>query len=289
MKIKFLPQNIEVEGTPNKSLLQIATENKLEIRSICKGVPSCAECRVRITEGERNVLPPTKAELNLIGSSHFIDGRRLSCQVRCYGDVTIDLSEQVERAEHQTKKIRGFRSQKQIESQAVNDTFLLDVKEEPTPRRDLQHPRDAQGSEQAAEGDDQEVGQPQSPQPQSRSQQQSQPQRQQQQRQGGQQQRQGQQPNRNQGQQQPQKQGQQQNQGRRDNNNNNQRRDNNQPRQQNQQAKGGGNQQRDNQPRNNQPRGQQQQQQPRNNQPREAQPRKDDNQTPGDNPKKDQT
>lgn len=285
MKIKFLPQNIEVEGTPNKSLLQIATENKLEIRSICKGVPSCAECRVRITEGERNVLPPTKAELNLIGSSHFIDGRRLSCQVRCYGDVTIDLSEQVERAEHQTKKIRGFRSQKQIESQAVNDTFLLDVKEEPTPRRDLQQPRDGQGSEQGAEGEGQEAAPSKSPQ-------QQQPQRQQQQRQGGQQQRQqGQQQNRNQGQQQqPPKQGQQQNQGRRDNNNNNQRRDNNQPRPQNQQAKGGGNQQRDNQPRNNQPRGQQQQQQqPRNNQPREAQPRKDDNQTPGDNPKKDQT
>lgn len=293
MKIKFLPQNIEVEGTPNKSLLQIATENKLEIRSICKGVPSCAECRVRITEGERNVLPPTKAELNLIGSSHFIDGRRLSCQVRCYGDVTIDLSEQVERAEHQTKKIRGFRSQKQIESQAVNDTFLLDVKEEPTPRRDLQQPRDAQASEQ------EEGSAPDSAQPQ------QQPQRQQQQRQGQQQQRQqGQQQNRNEGRQQsPQKsgqqqqarnQGQQQNQGRRDNNNN-QRRDNNQPRQQNQQAKGGGNQQRDNQPRNNQPRGNQQQQQPRdnnqprNNQPREAQPRKDENQNSGDNPKKDQT
>lgn len=130
MKIKFLPQGIEVEGTPNKSLLQIATENKLEIRSICKGVPSCAECRVRITEGESNTLPPTKAELNLIGSSHFIDGRRLSCQVRCFGDITVDLTEQVERAEHQTKKIRGFRSQKQIESHAVNDTFLLTEKPE---------------------------------------------------------------------------------------------------------------------------------------------------------------
>jgi ferredoxin len=283
MKIKFLPQNIEVEGTPNKSLLQIATENKLEIRSICKGVPSCAECRVRITEGERNVLPPTKAELNLIGSSHFIDGRRLSCQVRCYGDVTIDLSEQVERAEHQTKKIRGFRSQKQIESQAVNDTFLLDVKEEPTPRRDQQQPHEAQDS--AEQSPEQAPAQPPR-------------QQQQQQRQGQQQQRQqGQQQNRNEGrqqssqksgqqQQQSQKQGQQQNQGR---NNNNQRRDNNQPRQQNQQAKGGGNQPRGNQqPQqsrdNNQPRNNQ----PRNNQPREAQPRKDDNQASGDNPKKDQ-
>lgn len=126
MKIKFLPQNIEVEGSPNKSLLQIATENQLEIRSICKGVPSCAECRVKLVEGENNVLPPTKAELNLIGTSYFIDGRRLSCQVRCFGDVTVDLTEQVEKSESQVKKIRGFRAPgKQQESHAVNDTMLL--------------------------------------------------------------------------------------------------------------------------------------------------------------------
>ncbi len=128
MKVKFLPQNIEVEGNPNKTLLQIATENHLEIRSICKGVPSCAECRVHIKEGEANILPPNKAELNLIGTSYFIDGRRLSCQVHCYGDVTVDLTEQVEKLENQTKKIRGFRSNKQIESKAVNDTMLLSEK-----------------------------------------------------------------------------------------------------------------------------------------------------------------
>ncbi len=128
MKIKFLPQNVEVEGSPDKTLLKIATENHLEIRSICKGVPSCAECRVKIVEGESNILPPSKAELNLIGTSHFIDGRRLSCQVRCFGDVTVDLTEQVERAENQTKKIRGFRSNKHIDSKAVNDTMLLNEK-----------------------------------------------------------------------------------------------------------------------------------------------------------------
>lgn len=135
MKITFLPQNLVVEGNPDKTLLKIATENQLEIRSICKGVPSCAECRVRIIEGEANVLPPTKAELGLIGSSYFIDGRRLSCQVRCFGDVTVDLTEQVERAESHVKKIRGFRSNRQVESKAVNDTMLLDEKIEPTPKK----------------------------------------------------------------------------------------------------------------------------------------------------------
>ncbi len=135
MKVKFIPQNIEVEATPDKTLLQIATENHLEIRSICKGVPSCAECRVRITEGDSNILPPNKAELSLIGTSYYIDGRRLSCQVRCFGDVTVDLSEQVERSESQTKKIRGFRTAKQVESKAVNDTMLLNEKLEEKDRK----------------------------------------------------------------------------------------------------------------------------------------------------------
>jgi len=130
MKVKFVPQNVEVEVTPEKTLLQIATDNHIEIKSICKGVPSCAECRVRLIEGENNVLPPNKAELNLIGTNWRIDSRRLACQVRCFGDVTVDLTEQVERQESQTKKVRGFRSQKQHESHAVQDTMLLTEKPE---------------------------------------------------------------------------------------------------------------------------------------------------------------
>ncbi|MFM6928516.1 MAG: 2Fe-2S iron-sulfur cluster-binding protein [Bdellovibrio sp.] len=196
MKIKFLPQNIEVEGSPNKSLLQIATENQLEIRSICKGVPSCAECRVRIVEGDNNVLPPGKAELGLIGTSYFIDNRRLSCQVRCFGDVTIDLTEQVERAENQTKKIRGFRSNKQVESKAVNDTMLLNEKVEEQPS---QQQAQSSNQQQPREHKHQGGGQQQQ-QSQQRQQNKQQPpqQRQQKQQQKPQQQAQGKQQNQNQ-------------------------------------------------------------------------------------------
>jgi len=150
MKIKFVPQNIEVEANPNKSLLQIATENNIEIKSICKGVPSCAECRVNLTEGENNVIPPNKSELNLIGTNWHIDGRRLSCQVRCFGNVTVDMTEQLERQANQTKKVRGFRSQKtQQESHAVQDTMLLTATPEEkaaaeAPSREPRQPREQQ-------------------------------------------------------------------------------------------------------------------------------------------------
>ncbi len=130
MKIKFVPTNQEIEGDPNKSLLQLCTENGIEIKSICKGVPSCAECRIRIVDGEYNVVPPTKAEMSLIGTNYFVDQRRLSCQVRCFGDITVDLKEQIERSEFQNKKVRGFRAPGQkgshVETHAKQGTLVLE-------------------------------------------------------------------------------------------------------------------------------------------------------------------
>ena len=97
MKVRFLPQEIELEIEPNQTVMELAHKNNLFIKSICNGVPNCAECRVKVIEGEHNVLPPSSKELALIGSGHFIDRRRLSCQLYCFGDITVDVSEQVEK------------------------------------------------------------------------------------------------------------------------------------------------------------------------------------------------
>lgn len=131
MKIKFLPTEQEVVGDPNKSLLQICQENNIQIASICKGIPSCAECRVKIVAGDHNIQPPAKPELNLIGTSYYLDGRRLSCQVHCFGEVTVDISEQIERAKTQKKKTRGFQwtGSKTGDSKAVQGTLVLEETE----------------------------------------------------------------------------------------------------------------------------------------------------------------
>jgi 2Fe-2S ferredoxin len=127
MKIKFVPVNIEVDVDPSKSLLQLATENGVKIKSICGGVASCSECRVRIIEGENSVPDPSKAELNHIGTSYYLDGRRLSCQVRCFGSVTVDVSEQLTKVDTQ-KKVRGFKQKDPKELSAVHDTMILTQK-----------------------------------------------------------------------------------------------------------------------------------------------------------------
>lgn len=145
MKIKFVPVNIEVEASPDKTVLQIATENQIQIRSICKGLPSCAECRVHVKDGDYNLPPPTKAELGLIGTSYYLDGRRLSCQLRCFGDVTIDVTEQLENKDGSAKKIRGFKSKTtQTESHAVQGTLVLEEKVEDLNREAGQNREPAQ-------------------------------------------------------------------------------------------------------------------------------------------------
>ncbi len=125
----------EIEIDSEKSVLEMCHKNGIEIRSICKGLPSCAECRVKIAEGEHNVIPPNKAELSLIGSSYYLDQRRLACQLKCFGPVTIDVTEQMETRNDSTKKVRGFRLHtpqggKPVEqvSRAVQDTLVLDPK-----------------------------------------------------------------------------------------------------------------------------------------------------------------
>jgi ferredoxin len=98
MKVKFLPQNVELEIKPGQTVMSLAHENGIAIRSTCNGLPSCAECRVRVTDGEWNTNPPARKELGLIGTGYYIDQRRLSCQVLCFGDITVDTAEQIEKA-----------------------------------------------------------------------------------------------------------------------------------------------------------------------------------------------
>ena len=117
MKVKFLPDNIELEIQPNQSVLDLAQKNDIYIKSVCNGVPNCAECRVRLVEGDHNVLPPLSKELALIGTAHFIDQRRLSCQLRCFGDITVDLSEQKEKQKMEGTKKRlkaGVRAEEEV-------------------------------------------------------------------------------------------------------------------------------------------------------------------------------
>ena len=104
MKVKFIPQNVEFEIATGQSVMKLAHEQGLPIRSICNGMPSCTECRVKVVKGENNLMPPSPKEVSLIGTGHFIDHRRLSCQMQCFGDIVVDLSEQIEKEQNSSYK-----------------------------------------------------------------------------------------------------------------------------------------------------------------------------------------
>jgi ferredoxin len=120
MKVKFVPQNVEFEIKPGQSVMHLAQDHGLYIKSVCKGVPSCAECRVRVVEGEHNVLPPGAEELALIGTGHFIDRRRLSCQLKCFGDIVVDMSEQI-------AKEQGLIGGRKSKTKAIKDDRIEDA------------------------------------------------------------------------------------------------------------------------------------------------------------------
>lgn len=130
MKIKFIPQNIELEISPGQSVLDLAQQNDIHIQSVCKGIPSCAECRVYIKEGDHNVMPPQPKELELIGTAYFVDQRRLSCQLRCFGDVVIDLTEQNEKQNKSTKNPQGRYVKEREDSHARMGNLLEELTEE---------------------------------------------------------------------------------------------------------------------------------------------------------------
>ncbi len=138
MKVTFLPTQQTIEIQPEETLLSAAQKNQIPIRSLCKGEAICAECRVKVVEGENNILPPKKAEITTIGSSYYIDQRRLACQIRCFGNITVDLTEQLQKQDLQNKKIRGAgKKGAPTESHAIIDTMLLNEKfKDPSPTSD---------------------------------------------------------------------------------------------------------------------------------------------------------
>jgi len=130
MKVKFLPQNVEHEIEFNETVLHLAQRCDIHIQSVCKGLPSCAECRIQIKDGEHNVPPPGSKELSLIGTAYYIDQSRLSCQLRCFGDLTVDLSEQIEKEGRASKRPQGRASRADgEESHAIKGNIIEDYKD----------------------------------------------------------------------------------------------------------------------------------------------------------------
>ncbi len=64
----------------------------------------------------------------MIGTAHYVDLSRLSCQLRCFGDVTVDLQEQIEKEKRASEKPKDRMARADgKESQAILGGILDNV------------------------------------------------------------------------------------------------------------------------------------------------------------------
>jgi uncharacterized 2Fe-2S/4Fe-4S cluster protein (DUF4445 family) len=87
--IDFEPLGRRSEGRPDQTILNIAQKAGVGLASVCGGVGTCAECRIRLVSGE--LTPHTLVEQFSLSNEDLVAGYRLACQAKPLSDVKLDI------------------------------------------------------------------------------------------------------------------------------------------------------------------------------------------------------
>ncbi len=90
--IKFEPMGRLLKARLNETVMTAAARENLPIRSDCGGNGKCGKCLV-VVEPESNVSPPTRVEIEALGTERLSEKIRLACQVRILGPLTVTIPE----------------------------------------------------------------------------------------------------------------------------------------------------------------------------------------------------
>ena len=103
-QVCFTPSGRQFKGEFGDTLLQVAQDAGVAIRSLCGGYGQCHQCWIEVSEGEHskfgvnckpeNVSGVTKLEKQLIIDNPTYKGKRLACQSCIQGDLVIDVPEE---------------------------------------------------------------------------------------------------------------------------------------------------------------------------------------------------
>ncbi len=93
-KLRFIPQNKEIEVESGINLLKAADQAGLYIEGDCAGKGTCGKCRVKLVEGDAG--NPTKAEKKHLSEKELSEGWALSCQKRVKENWTVEVPVQKE-------------------------------------------------------------------------------------------------------------------------------------------------------------------------------------------------
>ena len=87
-KITVLPDNVTIEADSSKRLVLALEDNGIDVLHRCGGYAGCTTCRVAISEGEPDKM--TQAELKKLQDQNNLGKFRLSCQILCDHDMTVE-------------------------------------------------------------------------------------------------------------------------------------------------------------------------------------------------------
>ena len=87
-KITVLPDDVTFEANADTRLVNALEDNGIDILHRCGGYAGCTTCRVTFSDGEPTKM--TKAELDKLEDQGNLGKFRLSCQILCDHDMTVE-------------------------------------------------------------------------------------------------------------------------------------------------------------------------------------------------------
>jgi 2Fe-2S ferredoxin len=91
-RIRFLPQDVEIEVEEGKTLLDAALDNNIRIDHNCGGNCACSTCHVIIEEGFDSLGEMSEDEEDMLDEAeNLTDTSRLACQCKVVQDLVVRI------------------------------------------------------------------------------------------------------------------------------------------------------------------------------------------------------
>ncbi len=96
-KLTVMPSGQIIEVDEGENLRQSLIKNGLSVKSPCGGCASCGQCIITVKDGLNNLSDISFEEKQLLGNIFHMTQERLSCQTTIVGDVTVDITNHMEK------------------------------------------------------------------------------------------------------------------------------------------------------------------------------------------------
>lgn len=80
----------QAEARDGESLLEVSRRVEAPVHTLCNGVGTCVQCKVRVVEGMEQLSAPGALERDRLGNIFHITHERMGCQARVHGDVVVE-------------------------------------------------------------------------------------------------------------------------------------------------------------------------------------------------------